>query len=190
MSIIDSPVTGAGLGHFRRMRRLRYLVLSRTRIASLEALKDLSAIESLTLTGAPIDDAGLAPVARLENLFMFYISQTAISDAGLAHLAGLRRLQDLHLSYTQIGDTGIPQILRSPALVGLHLDGTAVTDDSLVQIARVTGLQVLSLDDTRITDRGLGYLSTLTRCFAQCPRDRRDRSRHRVPSATAPQADD
>jgi hypothetical protein len=68
-----------------------------TWVESLEPLKDLTTLRSLSLNRTHINNVGLAPVAEFRNLASLELFRTRISDAGLASLAGLPNLNFLAL---------------------------------------------------------------------------------------------
>ena len=69
LKLSESQVTSAGLVHLGRMVRLEFLILDNTRVADLSPLRPLSGLRRLSLQGTPVDDAGLAPIADLTNVY-------------------------------------------------------------------------------------------------------------------------
>jgi hypothetical protein len=118
---LPSPITSAGLVHLGGLR-LMDLDLDDTRVESLEPLKDLTTLRSLSLNRTPINDVGLARVAGFRNLESLVLSRTRISDAGLASLAGLPNLNFLSLIRTQVSDAGLASLVSLPKLFMLDLN--------------------------------------------------------------------
>jgi hypothetical protein len=94
-----------------------------------EALTPLAAqITWLDLGRMPVEDAALAPIARLENLTRLHLEQTAVTDDGLSSLRGLAYLEYLNLYGTAVTDDGLQHLAGLPALRALYLWQTGVTD--------------------------------------------------------------
>ena len=79
-----------------------------------EDLKGLTKLESLTLSGTQVSDAGLRNLKGLTRLEYLGLANTHVTDAGLENLKGLTILRQLDLSGTQVTDDGL-----------LHLRGLA-----------------------------------------------------------------
>jgi len=60
--------------------------------------------------GAPITDAALVHLKRMDRLEKLYLDNTAITDHGLIHLKKLDRLKELHLNSTGITDDGLRRL--------------------------------------------------------------------------------
>lgn len=88
--IPDDKFDDKGLGHLKRLTRLRVLELA----------------------GTGLTDAGLSQLAGLARLEDLDLSQTRITDAGLKHVAGMRRLRVLRLSKTAVTPEGVAALQR------------------------------------------------------------------------------
>ena len=156
------PLTGADLGHLRRLHDLRSLDLTGAGLdagASLEDLRGLQSLRRLTIGfRIPLKNADLAPLAGLKGLEC--LSLTArITDAGLMHLRGMSGLKLLHLPDCKI--KGLEGLRPLRQLVFLGLGGTLVDDAGLAPLSGHPGLKVLDLQVTPITDAGLVHLATI-----------------------------
>ena len=116
--------------------------LSRGGIACLAGLRN---VQSLHITGVPLDDELLPPLAALPKLKEIYLAGTQITDAGLRNLARATQLKTLALSLRVGG-------FESPSLT------CQVTDAGLAHLSGLKGLEELHIDGTQITDAGLAHL--------------------------------
>jgi hypothetical protein len=145
IAITGDRVTNAGLAHFRAMGELQFLNVTHTRITSLEAIRNLTHIRFLDLTGTPIDDKGLEAVANFRDLEYLEIQGAPqLTDVGLAHLSGLPKLEHLSLVDTGITDAGLDHLCSLPRLRRLDLSRTAVTDAGLTRFGDRGGLASLN----------------------------------------------
>jgi hypothetical protein len=126
----------AVLPHVRGLTGLKVLSLEQLRVSQrgIASLRDLRALESLTITTPPgspgqpasellLDDNCLAVLAELKNLEMLMLSSPNNSDECLGHLAKKVRLRELYLWSPQLRGPGLAQLnalplLRSLATVG------------------------------------------------------------------------
>ena len=69
-------------------------------------LKELAVLKNLTALrlSARVTDAGLKELAVLKNLTALDLNGTAVTDAGLKELAGLKSLQSLDLGLCGVAD--------------------------------------------------------------------------------------
>ncbi len=63
-------------------------------------------LQSLSLSGTQVTDAGLAHLKELPSLERLNLRDTQITDAGLARLGGMAKLESLDLQKTQVTDAG------------------------------------------------------------------------------------
>jgi len=106
----------------------------------------------LDFTQAPMTDADLEHVARLEGVTALGLANTRLSDDGLAHVAKLARLATLDLTRTAVTDRGMEPLAKLGALTTLLIDGTNVTDKGVIQVAKVESLKLLEPGKKKITD--------------------------------------
>ena len=99
------------------------------------SLSTRPSLESLSLAGTKVTDAGLVRLAGLTGLEELSLQETKVTDAGLAHLKGLTRLGCLNLAGTKVKGEGLRYIAGLTALVELDLSGTTVGDGDLVDDA-------------------------------------------------------
>ena len=82
----------------------------------------------LDLKKSQVTDAGLADVAKLQNLTRLHLENTAITDAGMAHVGKLAKLEYLNLYGTKVTDAGIAQLKGLKNLKKLFVWQTGVTE--------------------------------------------------------------
>jgi hypothetical protein len=138
VSLTDSLVDDDGLARIAEIPNVRALYLDNCR---------------------EITPAGMAHVARLEELQKLSLSKTAVDDASLQHLRDLTQLVELNLfGNEQIGDRGMAALAGVQNLRTLKLQETSVSDEGLRRLKALPNLQEIWLDGTRVTEKGLREL--------------------------------
>ncbi|QDT14542.1 Leucine Rich repeats (2 copies) [Alienimonas californiensis] len=98
------------------------------------------------------DDDDLASVVACERLQSLTLRGAAVTDAGIRTLPKRPTLRWLSLTDTAVTDETVRRLAeRCPNLDHLDLSGTRVTDAALPHLARFTSLTVLNLAGTRVT---------------------------------------
>jgi len=134
LSLLDLPVTDAGLKQVGRLAGLQVLDLSGSQITDqgLTELAGLSGLTSLALDRTSIGDRGLTMISKWGQLASLKLNGCQITDAGLAHLAVLPRLESLEIKDNeQLRDAGLTKLGRARSLVRL-----VVTNGQFSQEAR------------------------------------------------------
>jgi Leucine-rich repeat (LRR) protein len=163
-STMTGRITTSGLFYLRDIRHLESLSLWRSQVRSVDPLKTMSLLKTLRLSGAPVDDAGLAGVASLANLTFLELDNTRVGDQGFIRISSLPNLETLVLSGTAITDLGLQNLGHMRCLHVLSLDNTQVADAGLASLAKIQSLRWLGLSKTGITDAGLVHLVGLSAC--------------------------
>jgi hypothetical protein len=112
LHVWSSPVTVAGLVHF----------------------KGLTELHTLTLVDAGIADAHLAHFSGLTELKYLYLSRNPLGDVGLPHLTGLAELVILDLTETDVSDAGLEHLKRLSKLRYLYLSRTRATPEGVEKL--------------------------------------------------------
>lgn len=120
-------VTEVGLGYLARCKTLRSLFLVGAEVKTLEPLRNLPNLESITVWQCPLASAWTTPVAGLDRLKALTLPGAPIRDAGLAHLGGLPALENLDLQQSRLTDAGLAHVGRCARLVELNVADTAIT---------------------------------------------------------------
>jgi Leucine Rich Repeat (LRR) protein len=175
-------LTDVGVRHLARMRDLRHLDLSGCPVSdrSLEILRELPALETLSLAWTGVTDAGVEQLSRCDQLARVDLSGTRTGDGAIKALAGKSRLSHFK-SGNAVTEAGLPALHDFPvfktwrggevslALLSpdaepnlLGLRGT-FTDRGMSQLAGLDGLFGLNIDDRNlpVTAAGLAPLVTL-----------------------------
>ncbi len=128
-------------------------------LASLDSLERFAVSEPVQ-TDIPIEDDGIAHLAKLPNLRELRIDRLKIRGRSLKSLTGLRYLD---VNMTRFDDQGMQSLAGMKNLERLLARDTLITDEGLKALSGLTGLRELDLHATRISDAGLEYLRPLTK---------------------------
>jgi Leucine Rich repeat len=126
----------------------------------LSLLADLGNVTWLSLHTAPITNAGLVHLERLQALEQLYLGYSRVTGEGLARLE-LPKLRVLSLHGLAVKDADLERLPELPHLQELVLNSTLVTDEGLVHLAKHASIHKLWLEQTKITDKGLVHLQRL-----------------------------
>jgi Leucine-rich repeat (LRR) protein len=126
--------------------------------ADLAVLRQLDALDSLSLRRTRLTDAGMTHLAATGKLRSLDLDETRVSDIGLPNLAGLTSLRGLYLAGTDVTDAGLPHLHGMTKLWELSLRGTRISDAGLVHLGHLTNLRLLDLSDTKVTEAAVTKL--------------------------------
>ena len=161
-------ITDKGLAHVSRLSKLKRLHTRGTTPvdltdsgpftdAGLEHLSSLSDLEELQIcSGVGITDAGMAYIARLENLKHLFLMCNGITNDGLATLATVRSLDNLSLSCPNSGALTVAGINHLNALTRLQfLKTNLIRDESTLDLSGLANLEnlMILIHDKRGRDR-------------------------------------
>lgn len=158
LNLTGSPVGNSTIEILARFPALRRLSLQSTDIADGVKLDELQQITELDLAATDLTDAGIPPLAKLQNLRILILRDARFTDKGLPNLSSLTSLESLDLIRTRISDKGMPDLAAMHGLKTLLLDYGEIYDAGLEKLAPLTGLESLSLDSTHITDKSVETL--------------------------------
>ena len=120
--------------------------LGENQITDLSPLRPLLNVNRLNISGNPLSDAALMPLAQSIQLESLDISEAGISD--LSVLSGLTNLVHLKLGHNEISDlTSLAGLTR---LEMLELDQNRIWD--LSPLSGLVNLKMLELSDNYISD--------------------------------------
>lgn len=132
-------------------------------------------LQALDLSGIPVSDAAIGPLADLRYLQWLSLSGTEVTDGSFVTLSRLRRLRVLRLAGTDISDSGLVHVPETGRLRTLDLTGTLVTDAGIASLRGQTGLRHLWLEGTAVTTLAVetlgGFLSLREARAARRPGD-------------------
>jgi Leucine-rich repeat (LRR) protein len=120
-----------------------------------ELPKEMFALMSVNLDGAPIVDTELDQLRSLRSLGWLHLGNTAITDAGIAKLGSLTNLHSLNLGRLKISDAGLATLKPFAKLEVLVLIDTPVTDDGLAHLKGLQNLRQLSVMGTKLSQKAL-----------------------------------
>jgi hypothetical protein len=143
---------------------LKSLGICRTRMgneAVALVLERFTGIEGISVSGMPIDDSAVAPLAGFQKLEALTLAETKTTSETLRHIRKQAALEHLELSGTLIDDAGLEFLEALPALKWLSLSNTSITSAGLASLGRITSLEMLFLRNTNVDDSGLLHLSSL-----------------------------
>lgn len=100
----------------------------------LTEMPEALTLETLILSGNPIGDPALEPLAKLPSLRRLDLADTSLTGGNLAALAKIESLRSLDLSGLPITDEAIPDLKRFKQLDELKLHETELTDQGLAQL--------------------------------------------------------
>jgi hypothetical protein len=160
--INGSKITAAGLHHLRALEKMRSLWLENSKVEAIGPIRHWKNLDRLDLSGAPIDDEGLAGVSGFSKLSVLRLRGCEkIGDATLKRLKDLPALQTLDLDSSRVTDAGISDLATLPNLKSLSLEKTAVTDASVPIFLAIPKLQWLFVKGSAITCDGLEELDVI-----------------------------
>ncbi len=97
----------------------------------------------LDLSGAKVTDAGVAKLARCENLTRLHLERTGATDVAADTLAWLKRLEYLNLYGTKVTDATLAKVAPLPRLSRLYVWQTDVSYEAAKKMmAEREGLEV------------------------------------------------
>jgi Leucine-rich repeat (LRR) protein len=159
-----SPATDADLEYVKPLKAVS-LNLNRSTVTEkgLECLKEMTALNVLTLGQTQLTDKALAHLSKLTKLKTLTLGEQHITDAGLQQLRDLTNLNTLHISSDQITDEGLTYLRPLKKLNSLVIGGQNITDRGLENLKDLAALRFLGVNSPLITDKGLENLKSLTK---------------------------
>ncbi len=113
---------------------------------------------SVSFTFGKVHETTLERLKKLPGLQSLSLTQVEIPRTGLATLKELPHLQALDLCCAKIGEAEVEHLDGLPRLKVLDISGTKITDAALQHLEGLTGLLWLNLAQTKVTDAGLAHL--------------------------------
>ena len=154
LNLNGNEVTAAGLKELKGLTNLRTLDLIGTRVTDVGELKDLTNLQTLSVTN---NQGTMSGLKELKGLTKLRTLNVAVTDEALRSLreAGL-----LH-ALSQAQAEGGKRPTGPDDVIFLNLAGTSVTDVGLKELKNLKNLQTLILTGTQVTDVGLKELKDL-----------------------------
>jgi len=163
VSLSESQVTDATLGHLAKLTNVEDLLLCNTQITDegVRRLANLPNLKYLILSDTKITDASMSLLAGCRQLELLDLESTNVTDRGARDLADARSLLILNLSHTQITNEALASISKLDRLEDLSLEDCVIDDKAMRYLGHMGGLQYLALDNTGLTNEGLEPLFDL-----------------------------
>ncbi|KAL1552033.1 hypothetical protein AAHA92_12881 [Salvia divinorum] len=174
-AMTDLDLSGSGLvdGSVEHIARigatLKNLNLNNTKVSS-EGINALAGnvpnLETLLLSGTPIDDAAIYFLRMMPALKVINLSRTHVKGfmqlgsaldevPSFSALESLSHLESLNLELLHIKDPALRPLANMSRLSHLSLRSVSLTNESLYHISSAEKLVHLGLRDTVVTDTGL-----------------------------------
>ena len=144
-----------------RFDRLEAIDLSRLDVNDnhIPALKSLTSLTELLLTGTQVTDAGLAQLKDLKSLRHLVLDGCPINGTGFTvtnnapdQPQAFTSLTDLSLARTQMNDANLAHLKDAKGLRRLILDGCTIRGTGLVHLKDIPELTELGLGCPTLTD--------------------------------------
>jgi hypothetical protein len=154
--------TADGLQKLRHIPKLRTLSLNMSVDENdLDALIDVTQIESLYLPNCRFSQGGVDIINHLKHLRRLTLSVTNVDNGKLRSIGQIALPITLQVMNSKnVTEVGWEQ-LAGTHLVGLTVFGTPVTDGCLAHIGKIQTLTSLSIYDAPISDIGLRHLQKM-----------------------------
>lgn len=125
---------------------------------TVSALRGLTFLARLDLSGTSVSTGGVNCLADLKNLAELNLNQSQATDEILSQLRDLPKLTTLLLSNTFVTDDGLLTISHRPPLEFLDVSGTASRGDFIYGCNASRSLKALSLGDAKVINRNLRHV--------------------------------
>ena len=159
LNLSNTTVADTGVAYLAQLPQLRSLRLRNTLVKGTGIA--FPQLETLDLGGSPVNNAGLAKIAKLPGLKELSLADSEVTDAGLDSLAGLTGLTLLNLNGADIGDAGLEKLSALTELRELDLNYTRFTEKGLAALKDLSKLERLTLVRTRTSDTGMSVIASL-----------------------------
>lgn len=124
-------------------------------LENLSFLRNLTALEDISLDYSNVEIGSLTPLKNLDNLRTLSLEGLCMSDSNLRTLSKLTGLRELNLKSSMIGDIKILSNLTNLEI--LNLSGNGI--DDIHSLSKLTNLEILDLSENGIED--IQFLSKL-----------------------------
>lgn len=125
--------------------------------AGLEAIRDISAFDSLFLNNCELDDSALARVLRGTKVRWLSVGRNRLTGAGLK-VVEASQVSMLFIAECGLDDEQLTAINQIKGLTNLNLSSNPITDEGIDRLRDLTTLQSLSLYHTGVTEAGVNRL--------------------------------
>ncbi len=141
-----------------------------------DAIGQLQAAHDLEYLGlnkcANIDDASLAAVGKLAQIFRLSLTSDRLTDAGLGHLQNLTGLRELEIKGPKFTGAGLAFLSKCVNITEIKAEGERIGDEVFPPLNQFPNLRRITVGvgqptaQPRITDAGLAKLKSASLQFA------------------------
>lgn len=127
---ITRPVKDSDFVVLENLNQLRDLYLTGADVEDIglaALLKSARSLKNLTIIDSPINDAGMGQIGKLTELKHLTLQNIRITDSGLSHLRNLSKLDSLQLFEVDISDAGIKYLKELKNVGVIWIRGTRIT---------------------------------------------------------------
>ncbi len=168
LNLSYTSVTDAGIAELRVLTELETLCLDGTRVTGrgLEPLRTLRKLRKLVASTNEASEA-VVDIARVwwPDLQSLTLSGTVLTEAGATGLASLPTLPCLDLGLAGVTDDQMRRLTRFQKLTILRLYGSPISDTGLDHLRTLTNLTQLDVRSTKVTAAGVARLQqALQKC--------------------------
>ncbi len=159
LQLVNEQITRTGLAHLAAMENLTSLEIKISTLLpeDLSALGQVTSLKVLRIAGTNTNDVVMENLTTLSKLESLDLSHTAISAAAGTSLSRLTHLRVLNLASTLADDATIAAISSLP-LIDLMLSRTRISNASLATIRQFQSLESLQVPFCAVTGAGFeGY---------------------------------
>ncbi len=145
LSLEDLAIGDEALNALEGMPNLKELVIMRTDLMDISALKCLKNLKKLTLREMNADLDVLAELPQLEQLFL---GESLVRDKDMNFFENLKEVNTLDLWNTQLGDQALELFASFPKLKVLNIKNCGkITDAGINLLAKSGSLESLDLSE-------------------------------------------
>lgn len=140
-------------------KSVRSLRLDRSSISdtSLRAIRGVP-LESLSLEGTAITDAGIAHAGGMNQLKHLNLAITRVTGRCLESLRELANLEDLNLQHTNLEDADVSVLQTLGLLRAVWLGGSRIPQSEVLTFRGITSIEFMELGQLSITEGALEEL--------------------------------
>lgn len=107
LNVSNSNVTNEGLKEIAKIKSLRSLDLSRTKVTEIASLTALADLEELILTFTEVKEAALEPISQFAKMRNVSFSGLRVGNRAIEWVAKCQHLEALNIDYAILGENAL-----------------------------------------------------------------------------------
>jgi Leucine-rich repeat (LRR) protein len=162
LALLDCPIDDAGMKNLKGLS-IRRLELRHPAISDrgMEAVSEITSLESVVISNAEITDGAFAHIGRMKNIWCVSLCHCSkITGSGLGGLGNMPKLRCLCLQDCPVTDAAVVN-LRGVRLKALNLQLTRITDRAVDDISAIKTLDELYVGETKLTKEAIERLKAI-----------------------------